>query len=77
MSSGNTCVVFNCANSSVKIKQWKKEECEIHRASTAGIMLPYSGLMNESSFHSQAQRYSETLQYMLFILGLAIMNVSL
>lgn len=31
MLSGNTCAVFNYANSSVKINLWKKKECEIHK----------------------------------------------
>lgn len=30
MSSGNTCAVFNCANSGVKNETWQKEGCEIH-----------------------------------------------
>lgn len=42
-SGGNTCVIFNCANSSIKIKLWKKKECETHKASTARRMPLFLG----------------------------------
>ena len=31
MSSGKTCSVFNCFNSSNNISSWKKKQCEIHK----------------------------------------------
>lgn len=49
LSGENTCVIFNCANSSIKIKLWKQKECRTHKASTARRMPLFSAIqwMNE------------------------------